>query len=329
MRALACPASLKGVLSARDAAAFLADGFRRAGVEVEEQPVADGGEGSADVLVRALGGEWRTAEVADPFGTTVEARYGLLPDGRAVVEAAEAVGLARVADGELDPLSASTRGVGELVLAALAQRPTSLLVCLGGTATVDGGAGMREVLAELPVRTVVACDVRTPLLGPRGAARLFGPQKGATPEMVEQLEERLAAMTELAPVAQNGGTGAAGGLGAAFAILGAKLTGGAELILGEIGFRKKVIGAALAVTGEGIVDDVSMDGKAPGEVIRVAREQGVPCAVFGGEVRAPVPAQMMFELSGDAGFATEDLLELGERLGRQLAAGLVGLTRPA
>jgi glycerate kinase len=323
VRALACPASLKGVLSAREAAAFLADGFRRAGVEVEEQPVADGGEGSADVLLRALGGEWRTAEVSDPFLRPVEARYALLPDGRAVVEAAEAVGLARVAHGELDPLSASTRGVGELVLAALAQRPTGLLICLGGTATVDGGAGMREVLAELPVPTVVACDVRTPLLGPRGAARLFGPQKGATPEVVEQLEARLAAMTELAPVAANGGTGAAGGLGAAFAVLGARLTGGAELILKEIGFRKRIAGAALAVTGEGVVDAVSMEGKAPGEVIRIAREHGVPCAIFGGEVLAPVPSSMMFELSGDSDFAIEDLLELGEILGRELASGLV------
>jgi glycerate kinase len=318
VRALACPASLKGVLSAREAASLLAEGFRQGGAEALELPVADGGEGSADVLVGALGGEWRTATVSDALGRPVEARLALLPGGRAVVESAEAIGLWRLAPDELDPLRATSRGVGELVLAALEAGPRELIVCLGGSSTVDGGAGLREVVTELPVPTTVACDVRTPLLGDRGAARLFGPQKGASPEVVEELEARLAAMPELAPVAELEGAGAAGGLGAALAALGATLVGGAELILREIGFRERVRGVGLAVTGEGIVDEASIEGKAPGEVFRIACEEGVPCAVFGGQVLAPLDGARLFELSGDPGFAREDLLELGEALARGL-----------
>lgn len=322
MRVLACPDSLKGVLSAFEAADCLVEGFGRAGIAADRQPVADGGEGSAEVLVTALGGEWRSVTVSDPLGRPVEARWAVLPGGRAVVESAEAIGLPMVADEELDPLAASSRGLGEVILAALAEQPVDLVVCLGGTATVDGGAGMREVLTELPVPTVVACDVRSPLLGDEGAARVFGPQKGATPEQVEQLEQRLAAMTELRPVADLPGAGAAGGLGAALAALGGRLVQGAPLILGEIGFRDRLRGAVLAVTGEGIVDEVSMEGKAAGEVLRIANALGVPCAYFGGEVLAPVPASKLFELSGDTEYAREDLVELGEILGNDLAEDL-------
>jgi glycerate kinase len=315
---LACPASLKGVVSARDAASLLAEGFRRGGAEALELPVADGGEGSAEVLASALGGEWRTATVADPLGRPVEARFVLLADGRAVVESAEAVGLWRLSPEELDPLRATSRGVAELVLAALEAGPRELVVCLGGSATVDGGAGMREVVRELPVPTTVACDVLNPLLGSRGAARAFGPQKGASPDQVEELEGRLGSLPELAAVADVPGAGAAGGLGAAFAALGARLVGGAELILREIGFRERVRGAALAVTGEGIVDEASIEGKAPGEVLRIAREEGVTCAVFGGQVLAPLDGARLFELSGDPELAREDLVELGRLLAVEL-----------
>src|SRR4051794_34324804 len=214
MRALASPASLKGVLSAVEAAAALASGMRSVGgVEVDEVPVADGGEGTAETLQRSLGGAWRTAVVGDAFGRPVEARFLLLPDGTAVVESAEAVGITRLRAEELDPLRASSAGLGELLLAVLATRPKALLVCVGGTATVDGGAGLRRVvgsaLRDVPVR--VACDVRNPLLGERGAARVFGPQKGATPEAVRELERRLADDAALVPHPRPQGAGARGG----------------------------------------------------------------------------------------------------------------------
>jgi len=319
MLALASPASLKGVLSSGDAARLLAIGLRRVdGVEAVEAPVADGGEGTAAVLHAALGGDWRTAAVSDPLGRTVGARWLLLGDGTAVVDAAEAVGLPLLADGELDPLRATTRGLGELLLATLAEQPRSLLVGVGGTATVDGGTGMRAVvgswLRDIPVR--VACDVRNPLLGERGAARVFGPQKGADPATVEELELRLASLDELAPYRDLPGAGAGGGLGAAFAALGAELCEGAELVLDAIGFDELARGADLVVTGEGTVDATTLEGKAPGAVVRRCERLGVPCELFGGLVRDGVHAHA---LSGRRALAGEDLIALGE----ELALGLV------
>jgi glycerate 2-kinase len=314
--ALACPASLKGVLGAAAAAAALAEGFRRAGGEAVELPVADGGEGTAEVLAAALGGEWRSATVSGPRGRPVQARYLLLPGRSAVVESAEAIGLSLLRPEQLDPLRASSRGLGELIRVALGERLSSLLVCLGGSATVDGGAGLREVLDSLPVDTTVACDVRNPLLGERGAARAFGPQKGATPRMVEELERRLAGMLELEAFRDVPGAGAAGGLGAAFAALGAELVPGADLVLELVGFRERLRDAALAVTGEGTVDRTSAEGKAPGAVVRECRAEGIPCVVFGGRVEVPLEGAENVQLSGDPARARKDLVELGERLAR-------------
>jgi len=305
------------VLSAREAAQALARGFGRAGVAVDELPLADGGDGTADVLRAALGGEWGEAEVADPLGRLVSARFLLLPDGRAVVEAAEAIGIARLTPGELDPLAASSRGLGELILAA-AGHARELLVALGGSATVDGGAGLREVLHELPVPTRVACDVANPLLGERGAARAFGPQKGASPEQVEELERRLAAMDELRPAADLPGASAAGGLGAALAVLGAELVPGAELVLEAAGFRERIRGAAVVVTGEGAVDRTTVEGKAPGLALRISREEGVRCVVFGGRVLEELAGAEMHALSGDPARAADDLAALGEAVGSTL-----------
>jgi glycerate 2-kinase len=318
---LACPASLKGALGAKEAAAALARGLRLGGADAEELPVADGGEGTAEVLAAVLGGEWRVATVSDPLGRPVRARYLLLPGRSAVVESAEAIGLSLLRREERDPLRASSRGLGELIQVALGERLTSLLVCLGGSATVDGGAGFREVVHSLPVQTVVACDVRNPLLGERGAARVFGPQKGATPQEVEELEDRLARMEELAPVADLPGAGAAGGLGAAFAALGADLARGAELVLDLIGFRERLSGTALVVTGEGRVDRTSAEGKAPGAVVRMCLEERVRCLVFGGDIEEPLEGAEHVQLSGEPARARDDLVALGERLGRKLAGG--------
>jgi glycerate 2-kinase len=279
--------------------------------------MADGGEGTAEGLRTSLGGEWRTASVSDPLGRPVEARFALLPDGRAVVEAATAIGLARLSGDELDPMRASSRGLGEVIVAAQDAGATGLVVGLGDSATVDGGAGLRQVLGAVPAGTLVACDVANPLLGPRGAARAFGPQKGATPAQVEELERRLASDPDLEPYADFPGAGAAGGLGAALAFLGATLVPGSELVAGAIGLRARLGGAALVVTGEGTVDAASREGKVTGHVASLAADAGVRCVVFGGRVEASLPGAETVELSGDPSRAETDLEELGERLGRE------------
>jgi glycerate 2-kinase len=311
VRALLCPASLKGVCSAGAAAAALARGARDAGADAMELPVADGGEGTADVLHRALGGEWREAVVSDPLGRPVPARWLLLADGRAVIEAAAAIGLPLLAEEERDPLVASSRGLGELVLAALRDAPRELLVGLGGSATVDGGLGLREVVRELPTPTTVLCDVRTTLVD---AARLFGPQKGATAEAVPVLERRLADSVELRPYASLPGAGAAGGLGAAFAALGAQLAAGAPAVLDLLDFDARLRDCDLAVTGEGQVDRTTAEGKAPGVVAERCALAGVRCVVFGGRVLEGLPGVETVSLSGDPSQVEADLEELGGRV---------------
>ncbi len=311
MRALLCPASLKGVLTARAAAAALAAGVRTAGAEAVELPVADGGEGTADALYHAHGGEWREALVSDPLGRPLSARWLLLPDAGGVVEAAAAIGLPLLTPGERDPLVASSRGLGELVLAALHAGVGSLVVGLGGSATVDGGAGLGEVLRDLPVPTTVLCDVRTRLAD---AARLFGPQKGASPADVSVIEQRLAGIPELAPYAELEGAGAAGGLGAAFAALGGALVAGAPTVLDLVRFDEHLAKSDLVVTGEGQVDETTAEGKAPGVVVSRCTAAGVRCVVFGGRVVRPLDGAETVSLSGDPSRAHDDLEELGRRL---------------
>jgi glycerate kinase len=299
-RALACPASLKGVLSARVAASALAEGLR-GWSEVDELPVADGGEGTLDVLHAALGGEWSEAEVQDAFGRPRAARW-LRREDDAFVEAAQAIPLD---PHRLDPIAASSRGLGELIRAV--GKPRRLFVGLGGTANVDGGRGLLEVLDELPAPTTVACDVDVPLVD---AVRLFAAQKGAQPE---QFAELLARLEPLEPYADLPGAGAAGGLGAALASLGADLLQGAELVLDVIGFDPAPYD--LVVTGEGAVDATTRRGKAPGRVAGRCRNAGVRCVVFGGRVVEPLPDVETVALSGDPSRAREDLVELGLRLG--------------
>jgi glycerate kinase len=277
--------------------------LREAGTDAVELPIADGGEGTLDALFAARGGEWRTAEVPDAFGRPRLARWLALPDGTAAVESAEAIPLDPAL---LDAANASSRGLGELIRTV--GRPRSLLVGLGGTATVDGGAGLREVLDELPAPTRVACDTLVPLAG----AAMFAPQKGMR---IEDARARLAAMPELAAVGDRPGGGAAGGVGAALAALGAELVPGAELVLDEIGFDPT--GFDLVVTGEGTVDATTATGKAPAAVARRCREHRVRCVVFGGRVEEPLPGVETIALSGDPARAREDLVALGALLGRE------------
>jgi glycerate 2-kinase len=303
VRALASPASLKGVLSARQAAALLAEGLRAAGAQAEELPIADGGEGTGEVLAARVVARF---SVPDAFGRPRHAPIRALADGEALVEAADVIPLDPV---RLDPLAASSRGLGELIAQVEADR---LVVCLGGTATMDGGAGLREVLHELPAPTTVLCDTLATLLE---APRLFAPQKGATPEQVGLVERRFAAMDELAAHAELPGAGAAGGLGAALASLGADLVPGAREVLRRLDFRARVRRADLVITGEGKVDQTTETGKAPGEALHACREEGVRCVVFGGRVEIELADAEVVVLSGDPKLAAEDLRELGRRLG--------------
>jgi glycerate kinase len=306
-RALASPASLKGVLSASAAADALVEGFRSAGVEADALPVADGGEGTLE----ALGGGTEAFEVEDAFGRPRQAWAGELADGTRVVEAAQAIPL----DPErLDVLAASSRGLG-LWIRSLRDCP--LVVAVGGTATMDAGAGLLEVLDRLPGPTRVLCDVATRLYD---APRLFGPQKGATPGQVEELERRFRALRELAPYADLPGSGAAGGLGAALAMLGAELVPGAEAVLDLLAFDPAPYD--LVVTGEGQVDETTWEGKAPAAVAERCLAESVRCVVFGGRVSGTVPVTTsVTALSGDRSRAREDLVELGTKLGVAVLGG--------
>jgi glycerate kinase len=301
VRALACPASLKGVLSAPDAAAALAEGVRANGGDAIELPIADGGEGTAAALGARVA---HVVAVHDAFGRLRNAPIRRL-GGTAVVEAADAIPLD---PSRLAPVEASSRGLGELIAAVDGPH---LLVCLGGTATVDGGAGLLEVLDELPAATTVLCDALVPL---RDAARRFAPQKGATAAQADELEDRLLSIARLAPYRELPGAGAAGGLGAALASLGAKLVPGAREVLRLLRFAERARAADVVVTGEGTVDATTSTGKAPFEALRASRALGVRCVVFGGRVEAELEGAETVALSGDPGRARDDLFALGARL---------------
>lgn len=242
-------------------------------------------------------------EVPDAFGRPRVAEWLEMPNGMAVVEAAQAIPL----DPErLDVRAASSRGLGELIRGVCVSEPQALLVTLGGTANMDAGAGLLEVLDELPVPTRVACDVTTTLAE---APRLYGPQKGATPDDVRQLEAVFAGR----PCAEVPGSGAGGGLGAALASLGAELVPGAQLVLELLGFDPA--GYDVVVTGEGSVDGTTWEGKAPAAVRAACERAGVRAVVFGGRVLSGDAVA----LSGDPERARDDLVTLGLRLGRALA----------
>jgi glycerate 2-kinase len=281
---LVAPDSFKGTLSAAKVARAIADGIREGGGEAEELPIGDGGEGTMDALVATLGGEFRTVTASDPLGRPVKARFAMLPDGRAVVETAEASGFRLLAEDERDPWAASTRGTGELIVAAVEAGADEVLVTVGGSATMDGGAGAVEAVREAGVKPKleVLSDVRTPF---EQAPSIFGPQKGADPRMVKRLERRLDKLADAAPRDPRGVpmTGAAGSLsGGLYAYLGAKLMPGAAYVLDTVGFDARMRAARAVVTGEGRLDDQTLEGKAAGEVATRCRQAGVWCyAVVG------------------------------------------------
>ncbi|HNX18756.1 MAG TPA: glycerate kinase [Acidobacteriota bacterium] len=324
MKIVVAPDSFKGSLSAVDAAAAIARGARAVFPEAEvvELPIADGGEGTVAALVRATEGRIETTTVRGPLGAPVEARWGILGDGRtAVIEMAAASGLPLVPPARRDPRLATTRGTGELLRAALDAGLRRIVMGIGGSATNDGGAGMARALgarfldgagAELAdggaalarlgridlagldprlerTEIVVACDVSNPLTGARGASEVYGPQKGATPEMVAELDAALEHYARAAreatgrDVAEAQGAGAAGGLGAGLLFFThARLRPGIEVVLEAIDFQGKLEGASLVVTGEGKTDFQTAFGKAPAGVAAAAKRRGLPVICLSG-----------------------------------------------
>jgi len=284
---LCAPDAFKGTFRAAEVAAALVRGVEAAGLRGEALPVADGGEGTMEALVLGLGGETCAAEVSDPLGRPVKAGFALVEDGATgVVEMAQASGLGLVSEEERDAEAASTRGTGELILAALAAGANEVVVGVGGSATTDGGAGAVEAIDEAGglggARLTVVCDVRTPF---ERAAEVFAPQKGADEATVKRLTKRLDDFAERLPRDPRGEpmTGCAGGLsGGLWAAFGAKLVPGAAFVLDALDFSERMRASWAVITGEGRIDNQTLQGKLLGEIATRCRQAGVPChAVVG------------------------------------------------
>lgn len=338
MRALAAMDSFKGSLSAQEACRAVADGLRAAcgEFEVDMMPIADGGEGFVDVLCDAVGGERVCGACHDPLGRAMSAPFLLTPDGTAVIETAAASGLTLIPPERRDIMRATTYGTGEQLRAALDSGARAICMGLGGSATSDGGLGLmralgmrfwdgggREVttpaelerlervdasgldrrLGERALRA--ACDVDSPLAGPRGAAHVFGPQKGASPAQVERLDaalERLSRRMRAAGFDMEGpGAGAAGGLGGALRALGFELRPGVDIVLELTGARERIRRAELVIVGEGMTDSQTAAGKAPCGVARLARELGRAAVCISGGLGDDYPA--LYEHGFTAAFA--------------------------
>lgn len=379
MKIVIAPDGFKGCLTAREVCEALEAGLRQVlpRAEVVSVPIADGGDGTAEVLVEATGGRMIAERVSGPLGPPVLAEFGLLGDAKtAVIEMATASGLALIPAARRNPLLTSTYGVGQLILAALDRGCREFIIGVGGSATNDAGAGLAQALgaryldengrevhrangrslrhlthidvSKLDARVAasrfrVACDVRNPLYGPEGAAYVYGPQKGATAEMVEELDAGLrhfAALLEKElgkAVAHLPGAGAAGGLGAGLAAFcNATLEPGAQVVLEVVRLREKAADADLLLTGEGRIDAQTAFGKGPYAVARLGRELGVPVVAVAGEVAVPAEELAGWGISqtwaSTAGLDSQEeamrprttrerLREIGREIGEKLKAG--------
>ena len=338
--ALCAPNAFKGTLSARAAASAMARGVRDTGAAAIEVPVADGGDGTLDVLLAARQTDSRVTRhrVTGPAGIPVAARLGWLGRDQAVVELAEASGLRRTGAMPPDALRATSRGTGELIRIAVDRGARRILVGVGGSASTDGGAGLLQALgghvldsrgdevgpggagledaASIDLSEAlralsgcfmdVACDIRGPLLGPEGAAVMFSPQKGATADDVTRLERALAHFAHLtAGLGRSDpstlpGAGAAGGCGFGLALAGARLVPGAGAVCDLVGLDAALNRATIAITGEGRLDAQTPTGKAPAEVALRAAAQGTPCIAIAGTVLDPLPQLFSAALALDA-----------------------------
>lgn len=326
MKVVIAPQSFKGSISALDAARSMETGVRRVVSDAETVliPVADGGDGTLETLVEATGGDIRSTTVVGPIGKAVMAEWGALGDGKtAMIEMARTSGLALLSLDERDPLRANTYGLGEVIREALDAGFRSFIVGIGGSATNDGGAGMAQALGvrlmdeagnDLPpggaalagLRRIdtsglderavkaqfsVACDVSNPLTGPEGASAVYGPQKGATPDLVEQLDAALKNFAEVierdigASINDVPGSGAAGGLGGGMmAFLGGSLRAGVDIVLDQVGLDETLEGADLVITGEGQLDFQTVYNKAPIGVAWRAKQRGIPVVAVSGSL---------------------------------------------
>lgn len=322
MRFLVVPDSFKGTFGSAEVAEAIGRGLDDAGAEPTLLPAADGGEGTIEVLLAALGGERRPAEAHDPLGRPIEAGFALLGnDGRtAIVEVAEASGLDLVDEADRDPEGASSAGTGELIAAAAASGARRVLVAAGGSATTDGGAGAIEAIERAGglgrAKLEALCDVSVPF---ERAAEAFGPQKGADAAAVARLTERLVARAGALPRDPRGRplTGAAGGLsGGLWAAFGARLVPGAAYVLGLLGFDRRLEVADAAVTGEGRLDAHSLEGKLVGEVARRCRAAGVPAHAIAGQVAlAPEDAAHLGLASAEAASTLAEIESAARKLG--------------
>jgi glycerate kinase len=317
--ALCCPDKFRGSLTAAQAAAAMADGLRATGAEAIELPLADGGEGTLDVLLSAREGRRLRTRVTGPLDAPVDAEWGLLADGTAVIEMARASGL-HLTNGRNHPLKAHTRGTGELLREAARHGARRALVTVGGSASTDGGLGAAEALGWSlhGLEVTVACDVTTRFTA---AAEIFGPQKGAGPGEIATLTHRLTEYARRHSVPDIPGAGAAGGLAGGLAALGAKLRSGFEAIAEAVGLDAALERADLVVTGEGALDRTSLDGKVVGGVLaRTAK----PRAVIAGYVEPGLPVDpevTVRSLIALAGTADRAIAEAG-RFVREAAATL-------
>jgi glycerate 2-kinase len=323
MKLLLAPDSFKGTFSATEVAAAIGRGVEEAGGAADICPVADGGEGTLEVLLGALGGSLLAAEAHDPLRRPLRAEIGLLGDGEtALVEAAAASGLPLLAAAERDPERADTYGTGELILAAAASGARTILLAAGGSATTDGGRGAIEAIREGggigAARIEVLCDVETRF---EDAARVFAPQKGADPAAVKRLGARLQELAAALPRDPRGipMSGAAGGLsGGLMAAFGARLVRGAEYVLDRVGFDARLAAADRAVSGEGRIDGQSLDGKIVGTIAaRCARAGKRLDVLVGRDALDPGRARA----AGIASVAEAGTLELLRQAGARLAAG--------
>lgn len=338
------PDSFKGNMTALQVATRIEKGLRKAlgEIDVVKVPMADGGDGTARTIVDATGGRMVRRTVCGPLGNPVKAVFGISGDGKtAVIEMAEASGLALLRPSQRNPMRTTTRGTGELIEQALKLGAMHLLVGIGGSATTDGGMGMAHALGvrfmdargrEVPdcgrglsrvasidmsqvdarlqkVRVEVACDVDNPLTGHRGAAQVYGPQKGATPEMVEQLDEGLANLAAVIEhdlgtrVLKVPGAGAAGGLGAGLmAFVNGRLRPGIDIVIDAVQLADQLTGCDLVVTGEGRMDGQTAFGKTPAGVAGVAKSRGLPVIAIAGCLGADV--RQVHKVGIDAYFAT-------------------------
>ncbi len=334
VRILIAPDKFKGSLSAPAAAEAIARGIRAVcpDAALDLAPIADGGEGFAESLAVALCAEWVNVVTHDAIGRPIEARYAWLPREQfAILEMSEASGLHRIAQNERDPLRADTFGTGVLIAHAAARGARRILVGLGGSATTDGGIGAARALGyrffdhdgrEFPATpgTLVslahierpadlrlpeifaACDVQNPLLGERGAARVYGPQKGADAGTVQFLDSALSRLAEICACSLGcdhrnvPGAGAAGGLG--FGLLtfcGAAIRPGFDMIAETLHLEARIAAADLVITGEGRIDDQTLDGKGPAGVAALARKTGKPVIGFGGSITAEAESAAIFD----------------------------------